>query len=81
MKVIIQRAMYYSNAAVLRNGIARELFNPLAANAKAIRFYEQIGFALCEGSETTVISNCFRNAEVEGSIPFCSTTLPSISIS
>ena len=51
----VGRSLWEAASARLRElGFVRAIVWVLAANEKAIQFYERVGFALCEGSETTV---------------------------
>jgi ribosomal protein S18 acetylase RimI-like enzyme len=51
----VGRSLWEAALARLRNlGFVRVIVWVLAANEKAIRFYERVGFTLCTGSETTV---------------------------
>jgi ribosomal protein S18 acetylase RimI-like enzyme len=51
----VGRSLWDAAFARLRElGFVRAIVWVLAANEKAIQFYERVGFTLCEGSETTV---------------------------
>jgi ribosomal protein S18 acetylase RimI-like enzyme len=51
----VGRSLWEAALARLRElGFVRAIVWVLAANEKAIQFYERVGFTLCEGSETTV---------------------------
>ena len=51
----VGRSLWEGAVARLRDlGFVRVIVCVLAANEKAIRFYERVGFMLCQGSETTV---------------------------
>ena len=51
----VGRALWAAALARLRElGFVRAIVWVLAANEKAIQFYERVGFTLCKGSETTV---------------------------
>src|SRR5262245_38134879 len=61
----VGRSLWEAALARLRElDFARAIVWVLAANEKAIRFYERAGFTLCEGSETTVEIGGARLPEV-----------------
>jgi ribosomal protein S18 acetylase RimI-like enzyme len=61
----VGRSLWEAALARLRDlGYVRVMVWVLAANAKAIRFYERAGFTLYKGSETTVEIGGERLAEV-----------------